>query len=785
MTAFSASALVSDALLQAAPPPPLATAALSPELAERVAWTLLHSVWQGLGVAVLLALALGLLRASTPAVRSRAAVMALLAMAGAGLVTFWVLGGSDSDGGPPGTSVQVADLATGDAGAAAWMASSPLPSAGFKGRTPPTAGSAAPADVTNAPAAPLSLAAPPKARTGSAGIRRTLVQWVVLGWAGGVVALSLLRLGGWLQLQRLLRSARDVGAPWDARVRALARRLRVSCPVRLAEAGWVAVPSVAGALRPVVLLPLGALTGLTPSQLEALIAHELAHVRRHDYLFNLVQVAVETLLFYHPAVWWVSGRVREEREHCCDDLAVAACGGDPAAYAGALAAMAALRDAGASGRAHAPPHLALAAAGNRRDGSLLRRVRRLLAAPALTSRPRGRRSLAGTAALVVPILMLALVTGIAAVRSARAGAGQADAAAKEDAAAPAATAQFPGIDEPPPGPAVDTEREPTAAERELFERVKTKYGQARAAIESVQYDYFLDMGQGPERAEKGRFARAGKRMYHAADRVWGETSWDGRRAYTRHPMNDQKTRLNLRKGKKDFQPHIPMFESSFDAHVFWALGFDPELHPGFSGNPRPTYRLLAAREVDDPAHGECIELTYELVSDSLRATHVMRHARRHGYAPVYWRLDGRLFGKFAPPEGKDEYRHMMTEVRFATPRAGESERHYPVDFTQMQFNPGGHVSRHRFWIDEATLKINEPIPRSRFVLKPWPNSDSYDFRTKQDIKATDPNWSPIGKVDFPWLSYLKATDPAQKGKRRVIVDGMLQSQDGKGEQPEN
>lgn len=133
MTAFSASALVSDALLQAAPPPLLATAALSPELAERVAWTLLHSVWQGLAVAVLLALALGLLRASTPAVRSRVAVIALLAMAGAGLVTFWVLGGRGSDGGPPGTSVQVADLATGDAGAGASMASSPLPSAGFRG----------------------------------------------------------------------------------------------------------------------------------------------------------------------------------------------------------------------------------------------------------------------------------------------------------------------------------------------------------------------------------------------------------------------------------------------------------------------------------------------------------------------------------------------------------------------------------------------------------------------------------------------------------------------------
>ena len=94
----------------------------------------------------------------------------------------------------------------------------------------------------------------------------------------------------------------------------------------------VEVPTVIGWLRPVVLMPASALSGMGPQQLEAILAHELAHIRRHDYLVNLLQTVVETLLFYHPAVWWLSGRIRVERENCCDDLAVSLCG-DPYAYA--------------------------------------------------------------------------------------------------------------------------------------------------------------------------------------------------------------------------------------------------------------------------------------------------------------------------------------------------------------------------------------------------------------------------------------------------------------------
>src|SRR5205085_11492852 len=151
---------------------------------------------------------------------------------------------------------------------------------------------------------------------------------------------------------------------WQETLARLARRLRVSRPVRLCASALVEVPTVVGWLRPVVLLPVCALTALSAPQLEALIAHELAHIRRHDYLCNLLQTIIETLLFYHPAVWWLSKRVRIEREHCCDDAAVAATG-DVLVYARALTALEQLRRRPA-------PALVIAANG----GSLMQRIQR-------------------------------------------------------------------------------------------------------------------------------------------------------------------------------------------------------------------------------------------------------------------------------------------------------------------------------------------------------------------------------------------------------------------------
>ena len=116
---------------------------------------------------------------------------------------------------------------------------------------------------------------------------------------------------------------------------ALSARLGVKQVVRLLESSLVEVPTVIGWLKPVILLPIATVNSLTVSQLEAILAHELAHIRRADYVVNVLQSVIETLLFYHPAVWWISSVVRQEREHCCDDLA-ASISGDKAGYVTAL-----------------------------------------------------------------------------------------------------------------------------------------------------------------------------------------------------------------------------------------------------------------------------------------------------------------------------------------------------------------------------------------------------------------------------------------------------------------
>ena len=147
--------------------------------------------------------------------------------------------------------------------------------------------------------------------------------------------------------------------------RATARR---PAPVTLLESCLAEVPVVIGYLRPVILMPVGLLAGLPAGQIESILLHELAHIRRHDYLVNLLQIVVESLVFYHPAVWWISGVMRTERENCCDDLVVAT-QGDAFGYAAALTALE--QNRGAAREA------VLAATG----GSLVKRVRRLLIQP--------------------------------------------------------------------------------------------------------------------------------------------------------------------------------------------------------------------------------------------------------------------------------------------------------------------------------------------------------------------------------------------------------------------
>ena len=216
--------------------------------------------------------------------------------------------------------------------------------------------------------------------------------WVLRIWMLGVVFLSL-RLA-WLgtRVSSLRRSGGPAGNLVLALAAALSRRMGMRRAVRVLVSAIPDGPSVVGWFRPVILLPAATILNLTPDQLEAILAHEIAHLRRYDDVVNIAQSMIETLLFYHPAVWWISHRIRHERELCCDDLAVRA-SGNALCYARALTALEKLRIE--------PPALALGAA----SSPLEYRIRRIVGAQAQESPP---SSASGMLALGLTLVCVAI-----------------------------------------------------------------------------------------------------------------------------------------------------------------------------------------------------------------------------------------------------------------------------------------------------------------------------------------------------------------------------------------
>jgi len=322
------------------------TTALTQPWAERLAWTLLHFIWQGTLLAAIYAVARVAAGSVTARARYAMACAVLLAMALSPAATY------------------------------CWLARSGIAASPAPALTPPNAQAAA-------------AASPYAADTWQAAL-----PWIVMIWFAGVTLCSVRLAAGWISAARLRSSHNHpASAEWEHALQRLIERMRVGRSVRLLVSDHVESLSVIGWLRPVILAPVGLLTGLTPDHLEALLAHELAHIRRHDYLVNLLQGIAESLLFYHPAVWWLSAQIRAEREHCCDDLAVAA-SGDVLTYARALAELESAR----------PAHFKAALAAN--DGSLVRRIRRLIDPAAhAPSRP--------GAAWVLSVLLLVAIGGVA------------------------------------------------------------------------------------------------------------------------------------------------------------------------------------------------------------------------------------------------------------------------------------------------------------------------------------------------------------------------------------
>ena len=295
------------------------TILLNPTL-QRLGLTLFHTLWEGVLIGLGSWAGLALLRNRGPQVRYRWACVGLAAMVLAPAATFVVLGPSD-----PAHALALS-------GAMVWVA--PIPAGG--GFTWNHAGQ--------------------------------ILPWLALGWALGI-AIMLLRLGGGLWwLDRIyLAQARPAPPTWEATLQRIAHHMGLPRRVRLLTSDRADSPLVIGWLKPAILIPASAFLVLTPEALEAVLAHELAHLRRGDYLANLLQNLAEALLFFHPAAWWLSGQIRDAREHCCDDAAAALLG-DPMPLAQGLSALAALRRP-----AHTDPDPAVAAA----QGNLMHRITRL------------------------------------------------------------------------------------------------------------------------------------------------------------------------------------------------------------------------------------------------------------------------------------------------------------------------------------------------------------------------------------------------------------------------
>lgn len=296
---------------------------ISPGTMQSLGWALVHFLWQGTALAAVAAVAMALSRRSSARYWIGICVLGLMLLSPIATFVFYSQ-----------QHTALTDV----------RKSSPLIMATWPITTDTTAQSA----------------------TRTSGVRApNTFPWLVEAWLLGVALLGLRSAGGFVLLQR--ERGRKSSVLEDRLLEigyTLQDQLGIDRAIEFCESVYLQAPAVIGWFRPIIYLPATALTGLSEEQLRLVIAHELAHIQRFDSFVNLFQVCVETLLFYHPAVWWLNRRIRAEREHCCDEIAVALCG-NAVEYARALTLMEEWRSA---------PELAMAA--NR--GPLTQRIRHLL-----------------------------------------------------------------------------------------------------------------------------------------------------------------------------------------------------------------------------------------------------------------------------------------------------------------------------------------------------------------------------------------------------------------------
>jgi len=338
---------------------------LSENLINALGWTLVHSLWQGAAAAVGFALLMIVMRKYRSQTRYYIGVMTIMLVLAMAVVTFVNIynggaAGAVTAGQSPGSAaVMTGTVEMGESGSVMMF---------FKHY-----------------------------------FSRHL-PLLVTAWLLGILVLVLRFAGGFIYNQRVkVHRTRPLSKNWQNRLEALCRGIGIQKSVRLVESALVKMPMTIGHLKPVILFPLGLVTGLPRDQVEALLAHELAHISRRDYLVNIVQNLVDIFFFYHPGVRWISSHVRAEREHCCDDIAVSV-SGDSLNFAKALT------NIQVTGRGLNSIEPAVAASGKRHG--LLARVKRLLRPPAMGSR--FTEGFIGASILAVCLLTLVVTANAAA-----------------------------------------------------------------------------------------------------------------------------------------------------------------------------------------------------------------------------------------------------------------------------------------------------------------------------------------------------------------------------------
>ncbi|MBT1687523.1 M56 family metallopeptidase [Dawidia soli] len=266
---------------------------MSSLLSTALGWTLIHSLWQALLVYGTVTIVLRIIPSRHSSLRYTVTLGSLAVVLAAGVVTFW------------------------------WYSQAPAHPL-----------YAVAADMTYAHVAP-DIAAPASIWEQALTHVAAHMNLILAIWFAGALLFSLRIAGGIWYVTTLRRTSSPVGPGWQQPLETLVQRLDIHRVVTLATSVRLQAPVVLGYLKPVILVPAGMLAGLSTEQVETILLHELAHIRRHDYLVNLAQMLVEALYFFNPCIWALSAQVRTEREHCCDD-AVVHYGGNARAYATAL-----------------------------------------------------------------------------------------------------------------------------------------------------------------------------------------------------------------------------------------------------------------------------------------------------------------------------------------------------------------------------------------------------------------------------------------------------------------